>query len=164
MTRHAHTIRLPSCTVSLGPHTKLLAQETKAYTLLKPWDCVLDRHIAMVSVFRSLAFCDSLRRLCTQDSALRNLPERIGTGFLCTLRSSKPRASLSLEIRASQANVLICTRYSGRFKENSTNEIRLLKSWPGIQNIFLCIGGPCHCSFNYGYARKEGMTRERKEK
>ena len=76
MTWHAHTIRLPSCTVSLGPRAKLLAQETKAYTLVKPWDCILDRHIAMVSVFRSLAFCDSLGQMCTQDSALSDLPER----------------------------------------------------------------------------------------
>ena len=29
--------------------------------LKTPWGCILDRHIAMVSVFRSLAFCDSLR-------------------------------------------------------------------------------------------------------
>ena len=31
MTRHAHTIRLPLCMVSLGPRAKLLVQETKAY-------------------------------------------------------------------------------------------------------------------------------------
>ena len=73
MTWHTHTIRVPSCTVSLGPRAK---QETKAYTLLRPWGCILDRHIAMVSVFRSLAFCDSLRRICTQDSALCDPPER----------------------------------------------------------------------------------------
>ena len=44
-------------------------------------------------------------------------------------------------------NVLVCKHCSGRFKENSSNEIRLLKSWLGIQNKFLCVGGPCHCSF-----------------
>ena len=58
------------------PTRKASRHETKAYTLLKPWDCILDRHITMVSVFRSLTFCDSLRRICTQDSALRGLPER----------------------------------------------------------------------------------------
>ena len=99
MTRHAHTIRLPSCTVSLGPRAK---QETKAYTLLKCWDSILDRHITMVSVFRSLAFCDSLRQICTK-TPLCATCQNVGTGFLCTLRSSKPRASLSFKIRASQS-------------------------------------------------------------
>ena len=99
MTRHAHTIRLPSCTVSLGPRAK---QETKAYTLLKCWDSILDRHITMVSVFRSLAFCDSLRQICTK-TLLCAICQNVGTGFLCTLCSSKPRASLSFEIRASQS-------------------------------------------------------------
>ena len=51
------------------------ASSARTYTLLKPWDCILDRHIMMVSVFRSLVFCDSLRRICTQDSALRDLSE-----------------------------------------------------------------------------------------
>ena len=83
----------------VGPRAK---QETKAYTLLKPWDCILDRHITMVSVLRSLAFCDSLRKICTK-TLLCATCQNVGTGFLCTLRSSKPRASLSFEIRASQS-------------------------------------------------------------
>ena len=62
----------------------------------------MDRHIAMVSVFRSLAFCDSLRQICTK-TLLCATCQNVGTGFLCTLRSSKPRASLSFEIRASQS-------------------------------------------------------------
>ena len=105
MTRYAHTIRLPMCMVSLGPCAKLLVQETKAYTLLKPYDCILDRHIAMVSVFRSLAFCDS-------ESAHKTLLcatcQNVGTCFLCTLQSSKPRASLGFETIASQS--LECAR------------------------------------------------------
>ena len=125
MTRHTHTIRLPLCTVSLGPRAKLLAQETKAYTLLKPWDCILDRHITMVSFFRLLVFYDSLGRMCTQDSTLRDLPERryiqassvrsVHLNLMCLLFSR-------LECHKSYT-VLVCTHSSGRFKENPTNEI-----------------------------------------
>ena len=44
-------------------------------------------------------------------------------------------------------NMLVCTHTSGRFKENLTNEIGLLKSWPDVQNNFLCVSGPW-CSYN----------------
>ena len=37
-------MKLPSCTVSLGPRAKPLAH---SYTQLKPWDCILVHHIAM---------------------------------------------------------------------------------------------------------------------
>ena len=112
MALYAHAIRLPSCTVSLGPHAKLLAQETKAYTLLKPWDCILDLHITMVSVFRLLSFCNSLRRICMQD----RLPLHFVYLSLVHLLVSR------LELHKAY-NMLVCTCSSGRFKENSTNEI-----------------------------------------
>ena len=127
-TVHAHTIRLPSCTVSLGPCAKFLVQETKAYTLLKVWDCILDRHNAMVSVFRVLVFCGSLRRICTQ-TLLCATCQNIGTGFLCMLCSSKPSLVSRLEFHQAY-NMLVCTSSSGGRKENSTHEIQLLNHGP----------------------------------
>ena len=132
MTWHSHTIKLPLCTVSLGARAKLLAQETKAtyqlHVLLKPWDCILVRHVVIVSVFRSLSSVIAL------DESTRKIPlcatsQYVATGFLCTLRSSKPRACLSFKIRASQSlqrSRTVCTHSSGRLKENSTNEIQIV--------------------------------------
>ena len=49
---YAHAIRLPSCTVSLGPRPK---QETKAYTLLKPCrDCTIYRDGLCLQIARVL--------------------------------------------------------------------------------------------------------------
>ena len=106
---------------------------TASWTAISRWSLSSDRSHSVIALDES-----------TLKTPLYAACQNVGTGFLCTLRSSMPHTSLSFEIRASQSAV--CTSSSGRFKENSTNEIRLLKSWPGIQNEFFCVGGPCHCS------------------
>ena len=88
MTWHAHiTTRQASSARNWPLHSQTLG-------------LLLVRHIMMVSVFRSLAFYDSLRRICKQTPLCVTYQN---VGFPCALHLSKPHVYLSFEIRAAQS-------------------------------------------------------------
>ena len=142
VTLHTHTIKLPSCLVLLGLYTKLLAHKIKAYTLIKPWDCILVCHIAtyLSSDYSCLDEYTHKTQLCATCLS-------VGIGFRFIYLNLMHLVVSSLDVHKGY-NVLACTHSNSRFEENSTNDIRLLKSKSGIRNNFLHIGGPCYYSFN----------------
>ena len=100
MTWHAHTIRLPLCMVSLGPRAKLLAQELIHYSNFGT--------ASWTAISRLSLSSDRSRFVIALDESACKTPlcatcQKVSTGFLCVLHSSKPRVSLSFEIRASQS-------------------------------------------------------------
>ena len=104
-------------------------------SFISQWSLSSDRSRSVIAL---------LRQICMQDS---DLPERTGR-YRLPLHTPVIYVHVSLIVSRLELhktyNVLVhvYARVPVAGKENSTNEIRLLKLWPGIQNKFLCIGGP----------------------